>query len=357
VKRILLLRLSAMGDVILTVPVIRNALESNSDLHITLVTNQFFAPFFFGIPRLRLFFPDLNDRHKGVVGLVKLYHDLEGLGPFACILDLHDVLRTNIVRTLFKWNGTPVFTIDSGRKDKKIILRTKKIKQLKHTTERYIETFHQAGIKITIGDAPFIYYSTESFQIARSYMLGKIPGTDYLKIGLSPFANSVSKIWGLENFNELISLINQNHKAVFFLFGGGEKEIQLLSQLEQLHENIHLVAGKYTLSEEIAMIRMLDLMIAMDSSNMHLASLSNVKTISIWGGTHPAFGFYPLNQPDKYRIQPPEGSPSCRPCSVDGGKPCKFSTTKCMQMIQPSEVYQSLISLKLLKPKDSGAIQ
>ncbi len=350
-KKILVFRLSAMGDVALTVPVIRNVLETDSDLHITLVTRPFFAPFFFGIPRLKLYFPDLDGKHKGLKGLYRLFLKLKNMGPFEEVIDLHSVLRTKIVSFFFRLSGTPVFSINKGRGEKNRMIRTKKIKVLKHSTTRYADTFIKAGIDSKIGKAPYIDYSTEAFQNARSYLLGKIPEKGYLKIGLSPFANTAPKIWGLENFKELITLINQNHKAVFFLFGGGEKEIKLLKQLEQHCENIHLVAGKFTLSEEIAMIRMLDLMIAMDSSNMHLASLSGIRTISVWGGTHPAFGFSAIGQPDEYHIQPPEGILSCRPCSVFGGKKCIFPTIRCMELIKASDLYDRLVKLDVLTPK------
>ncbi len=350
-KKILVFRLSAMGDVALTVPVIRNVIETNSDLHITLVTRPFFAPFFFGIPRLKLYFPKLEGEHKGLKGLYQLFIDLRKRGPFEEVIDLHSVLRTKVVSFFFRLSGTPVYSINKGRVEKNRLIRTKKITLLKHSTQRYAETFIKAGIAAQIGKAPYIDYSTEAFQSARSYLLGKIPGKGYLKIGLSPFANTAPKIWGLENFKELITLINQNHKAVFFLFGGGEKEIKLLKRLEEHSENIHLVAGKFTLSEEIAMIRMLDLMIAMDSSNMHLASLSGVRTISIWGGTHPAFGFSALGQPDEYHIQPPEGFLTCRPCSVFGGKPCIYPTPSCMELIKASYLYNKLVQLDVLNPK------
>ena len=102
-KKILVFRLSAMGDVALTVPVIRNVIESNSDLHITLVTRPFFAPFFFGIPRLKLYFPKLEERHKGLKGLYRLYKDLKELGPFGEVIDLHAVLRTRIVNLFSDW--------------------------------------------------------------------------------------------------------------------------------------------------------------------------------------------------------------------------------------------------------------
>ena len=350
-KKILVFRLSAMGDVALTVPVIRNVIESNSDLHITLVTRPFFAPFFFGIPRLKLYFPKLDERHKGLKGLYRLYKDLKELGPFEEVVDLHAVLRTRIVGFFFKLAHVPVFIIDKGRKEKNKIIRTKKITELRHATQRYVDTFLAAGIEVQIGKSPYIDYSSEAFQNARSYLLGKIPEKGYLKIGLSPFANTAPKIWGIENFKELITLINKNHKAVFFLFGGGEKELRLLKKLEQHSNNVHLVAGKFTLSEEIAMIRMLDLMIAMDSSNMHLASLSGVRTISVWGGTHPAFGFSALGQPKEYQIQPPDGILTCRPCSVFGGKPCIYPTPSCMELIKAIDIYKRLVMLDVLNPR------
>lgn len=351
-KKVLVFRLSAMGDVALTVPVIRNVIESNSELHITLVTRSFFAPFFFGIPRVKLYFPHLEGKHKGIKGLYRLFKTLRGMGPFEEVIDLHSVLRTNMLSLLFRVSGTPVFSIDKGRSEKNRLIRTKKITFLPHSIQRYADTFNKAGIETHIGKAPYIDYSTEAFQSARSFLLGKIPEKEYLKIGLSPFANTEPKIWGIENFKELISLINSNHKAVFFLFGGGEKEIKLLKQLEKHSENVHLVAGKFTLSEEIAMIRMLDLMIAMDSSNMHLASLSGVRTISIWGGTHPAFGFSAIDQPEGYHIQPPEGILTCRPCSVFGGKPCIFPTIRCMELIKANDVYEKLVKLNVLTQKN-----
>ena len=353
-KKILVFRLSAMGDVALTVPVIRNVLETNSDLQITLVTRPFFAPFFFGIPRLKLFFPDLDRKHKGLKGLYRLYRKLKQMGPYEEVVDLHSVLRTKIVSFFFGITGTPVYSINKGRNEKNRLIRTKKIRVLKHSIQRYADTFIKGGIDARIGKAPYIDYSTEAFQSARSFFLGKIPEKDYLKIGLSPFANTAPKIWGLENFKELITLINQNHKAVFFLFGGGEKEIKLLKKFEEYSENIHLVAGKFTLSEEIAMIRMLDLMIAMDSSNMHLASLSGIRTISVWGGTHPAFGFSAIGQPEEYHIQPPEGILTCRPCSVFGGKPCIYPTVRCMELIKATDVYNKLVQLNVLNPKQKS---
>ncbi len=341
-----------MGDVVLTVPVIRNILESNPELQITLVTKKFFAPFFFGIPRINLFFIDNDQQYQGWSAPLKLYRDLKAQGPFDTVVDLQGSALTRFISFLFRRSGTPSFRIDKQQKEKEFLIRTKYLRAIKHATTTYLETFLRAGIKGKIGKAPFIDYSPESFQVARSFFIGKIPGNDYIKIGLSPFAPTQPKIWGLDHFRELITLINAHHKAVFFLFGGGEKEVLMLKELEEYGDNIYLAAGKFTLSEELAMIRQLDLMISMDSSNMHLASLSGVPTISIWGATHPVFGFSALNQPDDYHLQIPASSLKCRPCSVQGEKPCIWPEPRCMEMVQTSEVYKKLVELGVLKTKN-----
>jgi ADP-heptose:LPS heptosyltransferase len=82
---------------------------------------------------------------------------------------------------------------------------------------------------------------------------------------------------------------------------------------------------------------------------MHLSALSGIPTISIWGGTHPTFGFFALGQPEEYHLQTPASSLKCRPCSVFGGKPCIYGEPKCLEMLQASEVYHSLQKFGLLK--------
>jgi ADP-heptose:LPS heptosyltransferase len=350
--KILALRLSAMGDVSLTVPAIRAVLDANPDLQITLVTRSTFAPFFYGIPRLTLFFPDLKNRHKGFFGLIRLYRDLKKKDNFSSVVDLHGVIRTKILTTLFKLSGKPGFTIDKGRKEKKFLLKTKYLRYLKHSSVRYLDTFQRAGFNGKIGKSPYLMVADEAMKKARETFLEFVADErESIKIGLAPFATHKPKIWGTEKFKELITLINREYEVDFFLFGGGEEEINKLKELQKYSPNIHLIAGNFKLSEEIALIKNLDLMISMDSSNMHLAALSGIPTISIWGGTHPTFGFFALGQPEEYHLQIPASSLKCRPCSVFGSKPCIYGEPKCLEMVKASEVYSSLQKFGLLKPK------
>lgn len=354
-RKIIAFRLSAMGDVSLTVPAIKGVIEANPDLEITFVTREFFAPFFYGIPRLRLIFPDLKGRHKGLTGLVRLYNDLKKEGPFESVIDLHGVIRTRILRSLFKISGTKGFAIDKGREEKNFLIRSKYIRMLRHTTERYLDTFLSAGIKGQIGKGPYFNVKESSTVQAHQFLEKHNIAADKLKIGLAPFATHQPKIWGIEKFTSLINLINAEHDAEFFLFGGGSEEIRQLKQFQQGQPNIHLVAGEMDLSAELALIRMLNLMISMDSSNLHMAALSAIPTISVWGGTHPAFGFSAYGQPIEYHLQTPASSLKCRPCSVFGNKPCIYDTPKCMEMVKPNDVYNTLQknNLLILKEKKS----
>lgn len=351
-RKILVLRLSAMGDVSLTVPAIRAVVESNPDIEITLVTRKFFAPFFYGIPRLNLFFADLNGRHKGFRGLIRLFNDLKRKDNYSFIVDLHGVIRTKVLTALFRLSGKPGYMIDKGRKEKRFLLKTKYLRYLKHSSERYLDTFIKAGLYGKLGKAPWLNSSDQVLLKAEQFLTQETRDMNAIKIGLAPFATHKPKIWGTTKFEELISLINNKHKAEFFLFGGGEKEMLELTELQKFSSNIHLVAGKLNLAEEIGLIKKLDLMISMDSSNMHLSALSGIPTISIWGGTHPVFGFFALGQPAEYHIQTPASSLECRPCSVYGGKPCIYKEPKCLEMVKAADVYSTLLRFDLLSTEN-----
>ena len=347
-KKVVAFRLSSMGDVALTVPALKAVLEANGDLEITLVTRKVFAPFFNAIPRLRLYFADFQGRHQGLWGVLRLYMDLKKEGPFEEVIDLHGVLRTKFLTFLFEKSGLPAYKIDKGKKAKEFIIKSKYIRTQKHSIERYLGTFHSGGFKGQIGKAPFFILNDEAVLQSSTFVENNTCYPSNIKIGLAPFANCKPKIWGITNFKILTDLINAEHKVDFYLFGGGESEISQLKEFQQNIPNVHLASGQLNLSDELALFRRLDLMISMDSSNMHLAALSGVPTISIWGGTHPAFGFSAFGQPVEYHIQTPVHSLKCRPCSVFGMKPCIYGSPKCMEMVKPSDVYKSLIKFNLL---------
>ena len=110
----------------------------------------------------------------------------------------------------------------------------------------------------------------------------------------------------------------ENNKI--FLFGGGEKEIQLLKQLQKQHKNVILLAGKLKFKEEIEVISNLDIMLSMDSGNAHIAAMLGIKVITLWGATHPFAGFKPFNQPDDFCLTSDRAQYPLLPTSIYGNK-------------------------------------
>ena len=87
----------------------------------------------------------------------------------------------------------------------------------------------------------------------------------------------------------------------------------------------------------------LDLMLCVDSSNMHLASLAGVPIVSIWGGTHPDVGFHPYGIKDENILQISREELPCRPCSVYGKEKCYRGDFACLTSISPTAVVEKIL--------------
>ena len=229
-----------MGDVAMTVPVLRALVLQHPEVKITVVSRPFFQPFFDGIPNVNFFGVDLKERHKGFIGLLRLFSDLRKLN-IDVVADLHNVLRSKVVRTLFALSGKKVAATDKGRAEKKALtsLTNKVFAPVKPMVERHVETFKQLGFSIDLSQSEFPEKAILSEEV-----LSIIGNKNQNWIGIAPFAQYESKVYPLDLMQEVIDGLaeNKNHKV--FLFGGGEKEIQLLNQLQRQHENVIVLAGK-----------------------------------------------------------------------------------------------------------------
>ena len=120
-----------MGDVALTTPVIRGMRNQYPEVELVLLTRPAFKSFFSAIDGLELFFPDLRKRHNGFPGLIRLYRDITKQTKIDYVIDLHDVLRSKILRQLFRLSGVPVEVINKGRSEKESLITGKKKIRLK----------------------------------------------------------------------------------------------------------------------------------------------------------------------------------------------------------------------------------
>jgi ADP-heptose:LPS heptosyltransferase len=340
-KKILILRFSAMGDVVLLVPVIKSLIAAHPDVEVTVVTRPKFAPFFYDMERVVVFPADVDYTYNGVFGTRDLFKTLIRKAAYDVVIDMHDHIRTIFLRTLFKLFGTPVIVFDKGRQEKKAFARkdNKIVTPLPHTVDRYKKAFESAGFSFPMLDPPY-FSLNESIQTAASAWLEEKKLIKQEKwIGIAPMSMHASKIWPLENYSAVIENILQKIPAKFFLFGGGSREVKYFESLKQKFPGqCEVVAGQLKLRQEIAVIKTLDLMICVDSSNMHLAALADIPLLSIWGGTHPDIGFGPYRKGAESLIQISRSELPCRPCSVYGRETCYVGGFPCLTRISAEDI-------------------
>ncbi|WP_343681041.1 glycosyltransferase family 9 protein [Chryseobacterium arthrosphaerae] len=308
--RILAYRFSAFGDVAMTVPVFREFLEQNPGVEIIMVSRKNFEALFAGIPNVRFKGIDLDD-YKGFFGLRRLSNELIKEFNPDCIANLHDVIRTKILDKIYVRKGFKVFKIDKGKEEKEHLTDVWNLEkvQLKKTVERYADVFRDMGFRVELSNR---------LRPVSEHKSG---------IGFAPFAQHKGKMLPLEKSYELARILARKHTVYFF--GGGKKETETLAQWEQQIPNTKNLSGKLNLTEELNKIAELELMISMDSANMHLASLMGTRCISIWGATHPYAGFLGFGQSEDDVVQVKDLS--CRPCSVFGDKECYRGDWACLE--------------------------
>lgn len=291
-KHILVIRMSAMGDIAMTVPVLRAFTQQYPNVKLTVLTQEFFTPIFRDIPNVCVFPVNLKGKHKGIFGLWKLSKELKKL-EINAIADLHNVLRSKILK-LFLF-GTKCIQIDKGRLEKKALVSGNVFKQLKTTCQRYADVFEKFGFIIDLN-----YPSFPKQSILNDKTLAIATSDTQKWIGIAPFAAYESKMYPLDLMKEVIEKLSENNKVL--LFGGGKDEIDILNSLENKYKSVINLAGKLTFNEELDVISNLDVMLSMDSGNAHLAAMLGKKVITIWGVTHPFAGFAPFNQPEDFAL-------------------------------------------------------
>ena len=364
-KKLLAIRFSALGDIAMSVPVVYDLAVQYPDLEITMLSRPIAKPLFEQMPEnVHFIAADLKGRHKGLLGLCRLWHDAH-LSDFDYIADFHGVLRTWWLRTEGCLRCKKVAKIDKGRKGKKALTRQKDkvFKQQATSFERYSKVLEQLGFPIKPQFVKLDYSDFCETQKAHNKTW----------IGIAPFAKHQAKVYPLEKMEEVIKALSERENTTVFLFGGGEEEKRQIDDLCAKYPNVQpslcnsdpsksgllrsarndedrlaSLRGGTTkqsssqLASELALIFLLDVMLSMDSANMHLASLVGTRVVSIWGGTHPYAGFLGWNQNPNDCIQL---DLPCRPCSVYGSKPCLRGDYACMNGITPSQILEKLVQL------------
>ncbi len=325
-----------MGDVAMTVPVVRALRKSYPDLKITVLTKPFYAPFFRGIHNMRFFHLNVKVRHKGFWGLFRLAADAKNGGVDA-VADMQGNFESWVIRKLLELKGCRVASIDKGKVSKRRLSRRGYLNfhPLRSTFDRYADVLKDLGLEVVPESQLDM---TLPMPLAINYLHGPKSGA---WVGIAPFAKYQPKIYPIELMEAVVRLLSVGVQKIF-IFGGGHEERRLAEQLASQADNVVSVIGVMSLGDELNLISNLDVMLTMDSVSMQMASLVGTPVVSVWGATHPYAGNYPLGQSPDNAVQLPL---ECRPCSISGVKPCRWGNYRCLNDIPPARIVEKVLYL------------
>ena len=344
-EHILVIRFSALGDVAMAVPVVWALAHQYPDVRITVLSRGFARVLFEDLaPNVSFMEADLKREYHGVKGLNALYRRLTAK-QFTKVADLHNVLRSEYLRVRFNLGRYRVEHIDKHRKQRRRLISYKnKVKEpLPSSFENYAEVFARLGYPVDVHQFRSIF-PEEGGDLSLLPAIFGPKKSEEQWIGIAPFAAHKGKIYPPQLMEQVITqLIQKYPKARIFLFGKGDQEDQYFQQwCSQYPSCVNASEHCENMYQELIVMSHLDVMVSMDSANMHLASLTGTPVVSIWGATHPMAGFFGFNQSKDNAIQL---NLECRPCSIFGNKPCQRGDYACLQNIPPERIVERITSI------------
>ncbi len=333
IKRIAVVRLSALGDVAMTVPALYSLARSCPGCRILMVTRKPFVRMMIGCPdNVEFLEVDTRGEHSGFRGMLRLVRGIAAWRPDA-VADFHNVLRSWVVDAAMRISGRRVAVVRKERSARRGLTRRGGTRRAQRAfTERYFDTLGRLGLP-----------TRKSFvSLFDGVSLPRVPDWIGEKgaetwIGIAPFARYATKIYPPEMMERAVAMLSADSRV--FLFGGGPEETRVLNEWAGKYDGVTALPGRLDMGGEIALMARLDAMVSMDSANMHLASLAGTAVVSVWGGTTPACGFMGWRQSEADAVC---ADLECQPCSIAGTPGCPRGTMECLRSIAPECIVEAV---------------
>ena len=345
---LLVMRFSAMGDVAMSIPVVFSYAEQHPTQRVIYLSRDTLTSLFKHAPQ-NVEFIGLNLKH-GWRGFVQLFQVAFRLRRqhIVQIADLHDVIRTKILRHLVSCFRTcRVAHLNKMRAERRRMTShaSDTLSPLPSTIGNYAEVLR------AVGDAQFEYPADFRLRYEKIELpISRKSKKEEPRIGLAPFAAHFGKIYPVALTEKFVQRFFMRYPLGSIYVFGSQREMIHLRESWNFSQLTFVCDIASNLSEEMSVIQELDLMVSMDSANMHLASLVGVPVVSVWGATHPYIGFLGYGQSTENAVQLPL---PCRPCSVYGKKKCMFSDYACLNLIKPEQILEKVDALIEKEGKES----
>lgn len=346
VEKILIVRFSSLGDVVLTTPVLGALKAKFPRSRIFFLTKVQYGDLLRADPLVSSLIEfDPSKKHKGVFGFVRLLSELRS-HRFDLLIDLHANLRSFFVRHMsgarmklkYKKRWVSRFLMVHCK-----FVRTKAI----HTVDSYLKVLEDLRIRAPERN-PSLQLSREDEEFAHHFLLEQDVEKDDIVIGVHPGARWETKRWDSEKFAEVSGAMLHKLNCRILLLGDAREDRLIYRIKSTLPGKKVMKAAGLSLGKLAGLIARCDCLLTNDSGPMHLASALRVPVVAIFGPTHPQLGFAPLGSGNAVLCANVE----CSPCSLHGEKRCRKKSRFCMDLIDPGMVVEAAENLLRQKKSD-----
>lgn len=329
IPRILIVRFSSIGDILLTTPLLRALRARHPQARITYVVRADMADTLRHNPHLT----ELVEWHRGtpLADTARALRDVQ----WTHRLDLHGSLRSHALRRLVGGSWT---TYPKHRVRRSMLIRTGRRLggHLGPVAERYFAA--ASGLDVTPdGKPPEFYFPVDAQREADQFLDRHGVGRDRTLIAMAPGAAHFTKRWPVEHWQALVRRIRGTADVVVL---GGASERDLGDALvEAGGGSVVNAAGQFSLLGTGALLKRARVMAGGDTGVTHLATAVGTPVIAMYGPGVEEFGFFPY----RGRAQVLQRADlTCRPCSTHGGPRCPLGHHRCMVEISPEDVARAL---------------
>lgn len=333
--KILIIRLSSLGDVILSSFVVRLVQNAFPNSEIDFLVSKEFAEVFKFNPRIA----NLLEYDKSMPFIHHIYKTLSINNPknYDIIIDLQNNLRSWV----YAWGkSASIFHFNKRRMFKLLSVKFKKrSKDIRPIPFLYADAFPQL-LKYDDG-LGLELWTTKDIDSYQSHQK-KVNLNQIQRVAIAPGAKHFSKRLPLEKFLGVIELLQSYFSSEIYLIGGKEDK-DICESISNQAKNVFNFAGKLNVIGTAELLDTVDLVISNDSSAVHIAAARRTPVIQIFGSTVPEFGFIPFRT--QYRVVE-NNSINCRPCTHYGRSYCPKKHFRCMMEITPEHILSKISELQ-----------
>jgi lipopolysaccharide heptosyltransferase II len=326
--KVLAVRFSSIGDILLTTPLLRAIRHSHPDARLTVLTKREFVP-------LLSHNPNVN-RVIGLAtggSLLRLAAELRGDG-YTNLLDLHDNLRSRALRLLVpgRWRTYP-----KHRLARALLIHRKRnrYRDRRPVPERYFSAAKDLQVAPD-GQPPEFFVGDEASEQAAEWLAAAGLASEPSIVAMAPGAAHATKRWPLEHWRSLVDMAVRDGLAVVIV--GGPDDAALGAALSDGRARVANAAGVFGLQATGALLQRARALVSGDTGVMHMATGVGTPVVALFGPTVEAFGFFPYIS--KARVL--ELPLPCRPCSAQGGPRCPLGHHRCLVDLEPGIAHEAL---------------